>query len=73
MTRLTIIIVVLYIKQLLATENFTAASEIMNPLVLSGGSASSCVSPEARQMAIEALENEVRKNTSLHFSITIVA
>ena len=59
MTRLTIIITVIYI---LATENFIASRETMNPLVQPGGSLRSCASPEARRMAIETLENEVKRN-----------
>ena len=62
MTRLIIIIAIIYIKQLLAMENFKVASKTMNPLVLSDGSLSSCVSPKARKMAIETLESEVKKS-----------
>ena len=37
-------------------------SETINPVVLSGGSPGSCVSPEARQAAIARLESEVKRN-----------
>ena len=62
MTNLTITIIILCIKYLLAAENLTAASETVNPEVLPGGSFGLCVAPEDRQAAIERLESKVKRN-----------
>ena len=61
-TRLTIILAVLCIQQLLAMKNLTVVSKTVNPLILSGYSPGSCVSPEERQAAIVRLDSEIKMN-----------